>query len=179
MYRMLDLFSGTKSASVAMRQRGWDVVSVDNDPRLDPDISVNIQDWDYKMFGPGSFDLVWASPPCTEFSSWIQRGATGFTGEPSLSLVDRAREIIKWISPGYYVIENVRGACSWIGPGYMSVGPFYLWTNIPYLAVDRSRYKYNKRKWDNYSRASMLRGMVPYPISKAVCDYVEKQPRLF
>ena len=45
------------------------MVTVDNDPRRKADIQENILEWDYKsQFKPGDFDIVAASPPCTEYS---------------------------------------------------------------------------------------------------------------
>lgn len=62
---MLDLFAGLGGASQAMRERGWDVVTVDNDPRFGCTHTADLLTWSYT--GPRP-DLVWCSPPCTEFS---------------------------------------------------------------------------------------------------------------
>ncbi len=71
---MLDLFAGLGGASQAMRARGWDVVTVDNDPRFGCTHTADLSTWGYE--GP-PVDLVWASPPCTEFSRvsmpWCRR----------------------------------------------------------------------------------------------------------
>ena len=32
------------------------------------DIRCDILDWDFRAYEPKSFDFIWASPPCTEYS---------------------------------------------------------------------------------------------------------------
>ena len=64
---MLELFSGTGSVGKVAREKGWDVVSVDIDPRAD--INVDIMEWDYRSSGM-TFDVVWGSPPCTMYSKY-------------------------------------------------------------------------------------------------------------
>jgi site-specific DNA-cytosine methylase len=65
---MLDLFAGRKGASRAMVARGWTVVTVDIDPSYEPDIVGDLRRWSWN--GPRP-DLLWASPPCDEFSRWF------------------------------------------------------------------------------------------------------------
>ena len=62
--RMLDLFSGTGSTASVFRKKGYEVVTLDNNPKFQPDILTNILDWDYKNVYPeGHFDVIAASPP--------------------------------------------------------------------------------------------------------------------
>ena len=65
--KLLELFSGTGSVGKVFKESGWTVVSLDRD--MDADIKTDIMDWDYKsMYEPGYFDVLWTSPPCTEYS---------------------------------------------------------------------------------------------------------------
>ena len=64
--KLLELFSGTGSVGKVFKESGWTVVSLDRD--MDADIKTDIMDWDYKsMYELGSFDVLWTSPPCTEY----------------------------------------------------------------------------------------------------------------
>ena len=59
--RLLELFSGAQSVGKVAREMGYEVVCLDRD--MDADIKCNIMDWDYKALEPGTFDVIWASPP--------------------------------------------------------------------------------------------------------------------
>ena len=71
--RLLELFAGTGSVGEVFRERGWEVVSLDRD--MDADLRMDIVDWNFRRdFQPGHFDMIWASPPCTEYSTLKTRG---------------------------------------------------------------------------------------------------------
>ena len=59
--RLLELFSGTKSVGRAFEALGWEVTSLDTDTTTRPTICADIQEWDYRTYLPGHFDLIWAS----------------------------------------------------------------------------------------------------------------------
>lgn len=64
---LLELFSGTGSVGSIFRARGWEVISIDSDPKMRPTLVADIGSFDYKMLG-GSYDAIWCSPPCTQYS---------------------------------------------------------------------------------------------------------------
>ena len=72
--KLLELFSGTGSVGSAFAARGWEVVSLDSDPKTKAQIHENILTWNYKVFPRGHFDAIWASPCCTHYSC-ARRGA--------------------------------------------------------------------------------------------------------
>ena len=103
----LDLFSGTGSVRRALEAIGYHVVSVDWDPKWHPDVVADVRKWEYwAQYSPGDFDLVAASPPCTEYS-------TAMTTRPRRLrqadvVVRKAREIINYFAPAKWWIENPR-----------------------------------------------------------------------
>ena len=64
--RLLELFSGTGSVGNVAKDMGYEVVSVDRD--MPATHQCDIMVWDYKQYPPKYFDILWASPPCTEYS---------------------------------------------------------------------------------------------------------------
>ena len=68
MPRLLELFCGTKSIGRAFEAAGWEVVSLDIVSKFEPTILCDIRSWDYTLFPPGHFDMVWVSPVCTYYS---------------------------------------------------------------------------------------------------------------
>ena len=67
MPRLLELFCGTKSIGREFEAGGWDVTSVDVEPKFEPDVCCNVLDLTPEMIGEAP-DLLWASPPCTHYS---------------------------------------------------------------------------------------------------------------
>ena len=68
MARVLELFSGTGSIGKCCKELGWESISVDLESKFNPTHLCDIMDFNYKQYSPDYFDIVWASPPCTEYS---------------------------------------------------------------------------------------------------------------
>ncbi len=116
---VLDLFAGLKGWSEPFAQRGHDVITLDNDPKFNCDITVDILEWDYKSIPTP--DIILASPPCEKFSTmgfqygwfdqfyidgrWKTLPITE-EAELALELVNKAVEIIRYYGPRWFVIEN-------------------------------------------------------------------------
>ena len=66
--RLLELFSGTKSVSKIAKSLGWETISLDIDPKFNPDFCMDIMDFDYTQFPKNHFSFVWASPDCIAYS---------------------------------------------------------------------------------------------------------------
>jgi len=167
---MLDLFAGLGGASQAMRARGWQVVTVELDPRFRPDVVGDVA----RLPICGEFDLLWASPPCTEFSResmpWCRTG-----NPPSLELWRAAERAIAELRPRWWVIENVRGAVPYFGPPVRRIGPWHLWGRMPAFKV---RGDLGRKKESFGSKQRAERARVPMVLSLALAEAVERDMRI-
>ena len=103
--RVLDLFSGTGSVAAVFRRQGYEVTTVDQDPKMKADVQVDILAWKYrKMFRPGEFKIVFAAPPCTEYSQALTSRPRDM--EAADRLVKKTLEVIKYLRPEKWFLEN-------------------------------------------------------------------------
>ena len=98
--RLLELFSGTQSVGKVARELGFEVVCLDRD--MEADIKSDIMDWDYHVYDPGSFDVIWASPPCTEYSIAKTCGVRNI--ELANMIVRRTFDIINYLHPSCFFL---------------------------------------------------------------------------
>ncbi len=169
---MLDLCSGLKGASQAMLDRKWKVITVDINPDFSPDVTADIRDWQWEGAKP---DLIWCSPPCTEFSRefmpWHKTNKT-----PDLTIYQACLRIIEHNKPRYWIIENVLGAVKYFGKPTVIYNPYYLWGFFSPLG----NVKINIRHKSSYSsRCQSLRAKIPYSLSCAVALAIEQASTIF
>ncbi len=175
---MLDLFSGLGGASRVFKARGWDVVRVELEERFntlfDPAIVADVTTLD--PTGLGKFDLVWASPPCQEFSKFGMPMFYPDPPEPSLECVNAVKRIVDILRPRFWVLENVRSAQRWLGPARQHAGSFYLWGDFP-LMEDPPRCVKGIKHYHRgtYVRDAAKRAEIPLALSLAMCQAVEKE----
>lgn len=169
---MLDLFSGSGSASRAAAVRGWEVVRVDNGEGTAADVRADLATWETSE----RFDLVWASPPCTQLSTASRLRDV----DAGLVLVDAALRIIRAIRPRWWVLENVHGAtraiATRIGPPVACYGSFYLWGVFPPFEASVTR---EKTKLSGRRRAER-RAAIPWAISDGLvraCEALDRELR--
>lgn len=165
---MLDLFSGRGGASAAMRDRGWRVVTVELDASFRPDVVGDVS----RLPIRGQWDLVWASPPCTEFSRWNLPWIEPKVA-PDLTLWRAAEAAISALRPRWWVIENVRGAISWIGRATRCHPPVFLWGHMPLFDVKLRPWK---ERLSSTKRAE--RAEIPYELSLALARACETEAAL-
>ena len=159
-----------------MRERGWKVIAVEIDPQFHPDICMDVSEYHYN--GPTP-DLVWASPPCQEFSksdlplSWACN--KNYPPAPDVKLMLQAKRVIEESVPRYWVIENVRGARPffepWIGKPRKNVGSRYLWGEFPIFDTPPVHNKW--RRPATKDRAAK-RSEIPAGISLALALAIEQ-----
>lgn len=179
--RMLDLFSGSGSASRAALVRGWEVVRIDNAQGTAADLRFDLSNANLSAFDALAarrrFDLLWASPPCTTFSS---ANASGRDVEVGMELVHATMRIVRHLQPRWWVLENVHGATRAIGellgPPVAQHGSFYLWGVFPPFDASVPR---NKTKLSGRRRAER-RAAIPWAISDGLiraCEALDAELR--
>lgn len=160
---MVDLFAGTGGASAAFIDAGWRVLRVDLEPaRIPGAVAADVR---ALPFGRelGAVELLWASPPCTEFSDADPR-VDHARKRPSLELVSATLSAVAELRPRWWILENVRGAIPFLGIPAQKVGPWCLWGYFPPIAPSFDAQTH--RKWQHHTAAS--RAAVPRELSEAV-----------
>ena len=158
--RVLNLCSGTGSVSRPFVEEGHEVVEVDWDPRYSPTHCVDITTWECP-YTPGHFDVVWASPDCTQYSRARTTAKTPRDFKRADALVERCLELIRHLQPRVWFMENpdsgllktravVHGLPS-VRVDYCMYGAPYrkrtrIWTNVGWVPklCDRSHLIDNK-----------------------------------
>jgi hypothetical protein len=102
----LELFSGTGSISRVLEENGWQTLTLDSDPKANPDILCDIREWEYQIYPRGYFDYIHASPCCTHYSRARTSAKTPRDLEYADSLVLAALKIIEWFQPRFWTLEN-------------------------------------------------------------------------
>ena len=152
--KLLELFSGTKSVGKVAETLGFEVTSLD---LKNADINCNILNWGYNVYPVGSFDIIWASPPCTEYSIAKSTGVRKI--EEANKIVQRTLDIIEYLNPKYYIIEN---------PQTGLLKKQWFMYGLPFIDIDYCKYgmPYRKRTrlWNNVFHWK------PKPLCKKDCN---------
>ena len=101
--KALDLFCGAGGAAMGLHRAGFEVVGVDIEPQ--PHYPFEFHQAHALTFDLAGYDLIWASPPCQQFS--VARNMHGYIDYPELVEPTR-RMLVAANIP--YVIENVTPA---------------------------------------------------------------------
>ena len=111
--RCLEICCGTKSFSKVFENS----LTIDIEEKFNPDILIDVCEWNYKVYDVGYFDFIWASPPCLSFSNMaggkhrdkVTLEPKTETGKQGDKILNKVLEIIDYLKPKYYCIENPRG----------------------------------------------------------------------
>ena len=147
--KALDLFCGTGAVGRRLGQLGYEVVSLDINPRTRPTILCDILDWRFSKYPRGYFDVITASVPCQQYSQARTTSERNF--EHADAIVKRVLKIIRYFNPGIWWIENPRN-------GHLKDRPFM--QKIPFCDVDYCQfsdwgYKKPTRIWGSEKIAQL------------------------
>ena len=163
--KILELFSGSRSIGKVAEEKGHEVFSVDNTDYPNTNWVGDILDWDYRLneMNVGELDelwipdVIWASPPCTDFSvacigkKWVS-GHEYKPRDPNLlgiKILNKTLEIIAFYlkenpnlvwyienprgkmrkSPEWTNFNHVRQTVSYCSYGDSRMKPTDIWTN--------------------------------------------------
>lgn len=139
--KILELFCGSGSFSTMCRSREHTTTTLDIDSKFSPDINKDILSVSIKDFE--KYDIVWASPPCTEYSKAKSQGKRNL--DYADILVIKTLDLIKKLNPKYWIIENPQ-------TGLLKSRPFM--KDIPFTDVSYCKYGFPYRKqtrlWNNF-----------------------------
>lgn len=173
--RVLDLCSGSGSATKAFSDRGHTVDTVDivGQPTYLQDVRTFVPEQEYFF--------VWASPPCTEFSLANYRLGRCADRHPDMSIVEACMRICR--TAPFWILENPKGCLRhFIGLpeisirygdfGYAYSKPTDLWGMFPFQSLYRP-YHVPKVLFSSDSLGKKNRACVPYELSMAICSAME------
>tara|TARA_Y100000004_G_scaffold196403_1_gene266316 strand:- start:1690 stop:2436 length:747 start_codon:yes stop_codon:yes gene_type:complete len=179
---VLDLWSGTGSATKPFEDAGYTIISVDINPLRSPTYCMDILD--FEMFvSSGDFEeelewrwkaklsdivFIWASPDCKLFSiaNGQLRDHWGPGGWPKsrrlfiqLARVVATLDIIEAIDPNYWVLENPRGMLRTVP----------LMGLLPRRTVSYCQYEPDKAPEDRRMKPTDLWGYIPTSWKPKMC----------
>jgi site-specific DNA-cytosine methylase len=149
--QFVELFAGSGHVSEVAQERGYETTTIDFNPKLSPDIAIDIHNLRRNQL-PENVDVVWASIPCTTYSiqsikvHWtkISLGNRRYFFVPktekakqSLRILRKTIKLIKQMNPLFYFIENPRGALRHFGE--VQIIPYR--KTVSYADYDFNYYK--------------------------------------
>ena len=176
--KVLDLFCGLGGWSIPFNEAGYDCTGIDIKNIGYPFnfIQADLNDYTTNEY----YDIVLASPPCTNFSKVVLNWTGKNNESKGLDLVYRTFALIQEIKPKYWVIENVRGLSEFIDKpnDIIRYGKSahrkaaYLWSNIGKLGMLDSMITKNTHR-KTFKSGDPELAKIPYELSLAVLKKIE------
>ena len=108
---------------------GFNVLTLDIDPKHNANFVCDLLDWDYQQFPPNHFKIIAASTPCAEYS--VAKTTSPRDYDRADNLVCRVLEIVRYFSPKIWWIENPQ-------TGHLKDRP--MMQNLPFVDIDYCQF---------------------------------------
>ena len=82
------------------------MITLDIDPRTNPNICCSVGEWYYSQYPPGFFKIIAASVPCAEYS--LAKTTAPRELERAIFLVCKVMDIVEYFLPKIWWVENPR-----------------------------------------------------------------------
>ena len=199
----IDLFSGLGGAASAFDEDpSWHVIKIDNNRELlehnrglqimdisDTQEVIRMLESQFQNGCHLNCDklVIWASPPCQEFSWARADRRQGQTAEEfDMTLLESTRQIIEYFQPEIWIIENVHGAKPIFNEELelnprQEIGSIVLWGEFPLIGI-RTRDDWMHRKLEAKGSRTLRpnnRAIIPYAVSEGLRLAIDEQKTLF
>ena len=131
---------------------------MDIEPKFEPTLCMSVLDIELDKFEPGTFDFVWASPPCTLFSTARTTGEKVDMGEANL-LTFHTVNLIRTLQPAFWAIENPASSSIWSLPCLK---------NLPFVTCSYCKYA---PEWGYRKNTRIATNLAPAMWRPKVCKY--------
>tara|TARA_R100000781_G_scaffold57441_1_gene37098 strand:- start:297 stop:863 length:567 start_codon:yes stop_codon:yes gene_type:complete len=181
---IIDLFSGSGSATGIWETYGFKVERYDIiAPEKVPTIAMDLSNPDHvksivNCREGHNIHLIWASPPCTEYSLENRYFAKN-PQEIDTTLWRNTLYIIDSLKPKYWVIENVKGAHRIWGQPTQKHGAYWLWGNFPKFNIPGKIPNKNVHTYSSKKERAKQTAKIPYQISNGLFKSIVLQKTLF
>ena len=199
--KILEVYCGTKSFSDMAKKLGYEVFTIDFNPKFKPDLCCDMLHFNIKML-PKEWrnpDILWCSPPCETFSLSGNSMYMGFPTKPKtyigLALAYKCIELIQELKPKYWIIENPRAGLrsvwfmkplpkttvSYCQYGSKNMKPTDLWNNFNFIgrlckngdSCHESAPR-GSRTGTQGEKSSEFRGIIPSQLCGEILEHIQE-----